>query len=69
MLIISITEDDLGASEDADNAGRGLYDYLMQQRVPPALIAQALAVLPQCKTVTLCKPSRDAVWEIRAGKT
>ena len=69
MLIIRITENDLGVSAGEDNAGSGLYDYLRQQGVPPALIEQALDMLPQLTTLTLCKPSWDVEWEIRAGKT
>ena len=66
MLVICITENTLGAVEE-DKADGGLYECLAQQGVPPALIAQALDLLPQCTTLILCKPSPEAAWGIQAG--
>ena len=66
MLVIRITEDTLGAVEE-DKADSGLYECLTQQGVPPALIAQALDLLPRFATLVLCKPSPEAAWGIQAG--
>jgi len=66
MLVIRITENTLDAVEE-DKADGGLYECLVQQGVPPALIAQALDLLPRSTTLILCKPSPEAAWGIQAG--
>jgi hypothetical protein len=66
MLVIRITENTLGAVEE-DKADGGLFECLAQQGVPPALIAQALDLLPRFTTLVLCKPSTEAAWGIQEG--
>jgi hypothetical protein len=66
MLVIRITENTLGAVEE-DKADGGLFECLAQQGVPPALIAQALDLLPRFTTLVLCKPSPEAAWGIQEG--
>jgi len=66
MLVIRITENTLGAVEE-DKADGGLYECLAQQGVPPALIAQALDLLPRFTTLVLCKPSPEAAWGLQEG--
>jgi len=64
MLMIRITEDEssLGtANSDPD----GLPVFLAHCGVPHTVIHEALAHLPQLKTLLLCKPSEEEAWEIR----
>jgi hypothetical protein len=65
MLTIHITEADV-ATCAADDTGSpdGLAACLAQHGVAPAVIQTTLAVLPQVKTVVLCRPAEGAPWEI-----
>ena len=64
MLMIQITEDVSTAVPATSDLG-GLPVFLAHCGVPPAVLHEALARLPQLKTLLLCKPSEEAPWEIR----